>query len=112
MVTPENGEGVILLGCYEKRTEINKIGRSIYKLHQNKGLLKWKKMIQELKYPRYSTNVMFIPDDLVTCVTMNSVMPLIWNITCYAFLLLFGGFLASITTYIFFRGSSIIYNNY
>ena len=53
MVAPVDGEGVILFGCYEKKTEVNKVGRSFYKLHQNKGLLKWKKMIQELKYPRY-----------------------------------------------------------
>ena len=61
MITSPNGQGVILLGCESDP-------KSLYELTKtNGGELIWRKMVQELKYPRSYTLAMLVPDDLVTC---------------------------------------------
>ena len=40
---------------------------SLYELTEIDGILSWKKMFQELEYPRDSTIAMLIPDTLVDC---------------------------------------------
>ena len=60
MVTNPDGDGVILLGCYENQD-------TLYELKNLDGILTWKEMPQKLKYPRHSTVAMLIPDDLANC---------------------------------------------
>ena len=61
MITSPNGQGVVLLGCESDP-------KSLYELTKiNGGELIWRKMVQELKYPRSYTLAMLVPDDLVTC---------------------------------------------
>ena len=64
IVQSPDGQGVILLGCFENGEPTD----AIYELvnTQNKGLM-WEKMSQKLKYPRYDTVAMLIPDELVNC---------------------------------------------
>ena len=59
-MTSPNGDGVILLGCNEHR-------ESFFELTSKNGHLEWSKMQQNLKYQRYSSVAMLVPDDLVTC---------------------------------------------
>ena len=73
MVTAPDGFGIILLGCQKtmhrtdpgpdanKTAEIG--SQIIYQLTWNGGdSLQWSEMEQLLKYPRYNTLAMFIPD--------------------------------------------------
>ena len=60
MVTSPNKQGVILLGCQENPN-------TIYELVNINGTLYWRKMIQELKYPRSYLYAIPIPDHLTTC---------------------------------------------
>ena len=60
MVTSPNGQGVILLGCESDP-------KSLYEFTKINGELIWRKMVQELKYPRSYSLAMLVPDDLVTC---------------------------------------------
>ena len=62
MVTSPNGNGIILLGCYEKRD-------AIYELSNTNGTFQWLEMTQKLQYPRTETVAMLIPDDLTNCST-------------------------------------------
>ena len=62
MVTIDNGNSVILLGCYEDR-------ESIYKMKASAadGSLIWEKLPQKLQFPRTETVAMLVPDTLVKC---------------------------------------------
>ena len=60
MVTSPNGNGIILLGCYEKRD-------AIYELSNTNGRFQWLEMTQKLQYPRTETVAMLIPDNLTNC---------------------------------------------
>ena len=59
LVTSPNDDSVILLGCNEHRD-------SFFELKSINGHLEWSKMQQNLKYQRYSSVAMLVPDDLVT----------------------------------------------
>ena len=62
MITSPSGEGVILLGCREHK-------EAFYELNNSNGILSWRKMKQQLKYPRSDTVAMLVPDELVSCST-------------------------------------------
>ena len=62
MVTSDNGNSVILLGCYEDRESIYKM-----KASTTAGALIWEKMPQKLQFPRTETVAMLVPDKLVKC---------------------------------------------
>ena len=62
MITSPFGEGVILLGCREHK-------EAFYELNNSNGILSWRKMKQQLKYPRSDTVAMLVPDELVSCST-------------------------------------------
>ena len=61
MVTSPNGNGIILLGCYEKRDAIYELSNS------TNGTFQWLEMTQKLQYPRTETVAMLIPDNLTNC---------------------------------------------
>ena len=61
MLTSPDGQGVMLFGCYENP-------QSFYELRNDvDGFLTWRKMPFELKYPRYDTIAMGIPDEMSAC---------------------------------------------
>ena len=64
IVQSPDGQGVILLGCFENGAPTD----AIYELvnSDDNGLM-WNKMSQKLKYPRYDTVAMLIPDELANC---------------------------------------------
>ena len=53
-----------MLGCFENGEPTD----AVYELvnTEDNGLM-WEKMSQKLKYPRYDTVAMLIPDELVNC---------------------------------------------
>ena len=63
MITSPNGEGVILVGCFD----MNNYSPNIYELIHENGNLIWKIKPQKLKYPRTLTVSMLIPDEITTC---------------------------------------------
>ena len=60
VITSPGGQGVILLGCYEKRD-------AIYELSIKNETFQWTEMKQKLQYPRTETITMFIPDEMTKC---------------------------------------------
>ena len=61
IVTSPDGKGVIMTGCAGHP-------ESIYELKEvNAGQLMWTKWNKTLTYPRYFTQAMLIPDELVNC---------------------------------------------
>ena len=60
MVSNPDGRGVILLGFYVTQD-------TLYELKNVDGILTWREMPQKFKYPRKSTVVMLIPDNLANC---------------------------------------------
>ena len=63
MITSPNGEGVILVGCFD----MNNYSQNIYELIYENGNFIWKIKPQKLKYPRTLTVTMLIPDEITTC---------------------------------------------
>ena len=63
MITSPNGEGVILVGCFD----MNNYSQNIYELIYENGNFIWKIKPQKLKYPRTLTVSMLIPDEITTC---------------------------------------------
>ena len=66
MVPSPNGKGVILLGCRCNDPD-HPFDNSIYELSTYNGILEWKTKTQKIKYPRYNSVSMLVPDELVTC---------------------------------------------
>ena len=63
MITSPNGEGLILVGCFD----MNNYSQNIYELIYENGNSIWKIKPQKLKYPRTLTVSMLIPDEITTC---------------------------------------------
>ena len=62
MVPMPDGYGAILLGCNEAKD-------TMYKLLWNGNELEWTTMEQKLKHPRSETIIMYIPNEMTTCLT-------------------------------------------
>ena len=65
-VTAPNGEGIVLLGCYDYGTS-----ESIYSLESNGTHLNWELLPQKIRHSRSRSVAMLIPDELANCSLWN-----------------------------------------
>ena len=63
IVTSPNGQGAIMLGCYRNPEQIYEM-----KWNYNGASLQWSVMKQTLKYPKYETVAMLIPEEFTNCI--------------------------------------------
>ena len=62
-MTSPNGQGTIMLGCYRNPEQIYEM-----KWNHNGASLQWSVMKQTLKYPKYETVAMLIPEEFTNCI--------------------------------------------
>ena len=64
MVTSPDGQGVILLGCYD---DFGNISEVIYELKAMNDILTWEKMAQKMSRPKSRSVAMLVPDEITDC---------------------------------------------
>ena len=63
MVTSPNGQGAIMLGCSRNPEQLYEM-----KWDFDGASLQWSVMKQNLKYPKYETVAMLIPEEFTNCI--------------------------------------------
>ena len=65
MVQSPDGNGIILVGCYNQYSEVS---NALYEMTTIGKDLRWRLMPQKLTFPKSNNVAMLIPDELVTCI--------------------------------------------
>ena len=65
MVQSPDGNGIILVGCYNQYSEVS---NALYEMTTIGKDLRWRLMPQKLAFPKSNNVAMLIPDELVTCI--------------------------------------------